>query len=76
MFHVKDFHLPANISIATHDQAKVTELGRGSIDYRPIFAQAAKNQKITHSFVEQEEFDIPWKESLKVDADYLKNLTT
>jgi hypothetical protein len=53
----------------------VTELGRGSIDYRPIFAQAAKNQKITHAFVEQEEFDIPWQESLKVDADYLKSLT-
>jgi len=75
MLHVKDFHLPPNISYATHEQAKVTELGRGSIDYRPIFAQAAKNQKITHAFVEQEEFDIPWQESLKVDADYLKNLT-
>ena len=75
MFHVKDFHLPAKISYANHDEAKVTELGRGAIDYRPIFAQAAKNQKITHAFVEQEEFDIPWKESLKVDADYMKNLT-
>ena len=75
MFHVKDFHLPPHISFATHDEAKVTELGRGSIDYRPIFAQAAENQKITHAFVEQEEFDIPWKESLKVDADYMKNLT-
>ena len=75
MFHVKDFHLPPNTSFATHDGAKVTELGRGSIDYRPIFAQAAENQKITHAFVEQEEFDIPWKESLKVDADYMKNLT-
>jgi sugar phosphate isomerase/epimerase len=76
MFHVKDFHLPANISYATHEEAKVTELGRGSIDYRPIFAQAAENQKITHAFVEQEAFDIPWQESLKVDADYLKNLST
>jgi sugar phosphate isomerase/epimerase len=75
MFHVKDFHLPPNISFATHEEAKVTELGRGSIDYRPIFAQAAENQKITHAFVEQEEFDMPWKESLKVDADYMKNLT-
>ena len=75
MLHVKDFHLPPNISYATHEEAKVTELGRGSIDYRPIFAQAAKNQKITHAFVEQEEFDIPWQESLKVDADYLKSLT-
>jgi len=75
MFHVKDFHLPSNISYATHDEAKVTELGRGSIDYRPIFAQAAENQKITHAFVEQEEFDIPWMDSLKVDADYMKKLT-
>ena len=75
MFHVKDFHLPQNISFATHEEAKVTELGRGSIDYRPIFDQAAKNQKITHAFVEQEDFDIPWQESLKVDADYLKSLT-
>jgi sugar phosphate isomerase/epimerase len=75
MLHVKDFHIPPNISYATHEEAKVTELGRGSIDYRPIFAQAAKNQKITHAFVEQEAFDIPWQESLKVDADYLKNLS-
>ncbi|HEY1580210.1 MAG TPA: sugar phosphate isomerase/epimerase [Terracidiphilus sp.] len=75
LFHVKDFHLPPDMSFAKHDEAKVTELGRGSIDYRPIFAQAAKNQKITHAFVEQEEFDIPWKESLKVDADYMKKLT-
>ena len=75
MFHVKDFHLPPGISVAKHDEAKVTELGRGSIDYRPVFAQASKNQKITHAFVEQEAFDIPWQESLNVDATYLKNLT-
>ena len=75
MFHVKDFHLPSNISFATYKEAKVTELGRGSIDYRPIFAQAAENQKITHAFVEQEEFDIPWMQSLKVDADYMNNLS-
>ena len=74
LFHVKDFHLPPNISYATSEEAKVTELGRGSIDYRPIFAQAAENQKITHAFVEQEEFDMPWQESLKVDAEYMKNL--
>lgn len=75
MLHIKDFHLPPDISFATHDEAKVTELGRGSIDYRPIFAQAAKNQNITHAFVEQEGFDLPWRESLKVDADYLKHFT-
>jgi sugar phosphate isomerase/epimerase len=73
MLHVKDFTLPSNPSPDNHD-AKVTELGRGSIDYRPVFAQAAKNQQIKHAFVEQEAFDIPWKDSLKVDADYLRGL--
>ncbi len=72
MLHVKDFTLPANPSPETREQAKGTELGRGTVDYRPIFAQAAKNQKIVHAFVEQEAFDVPWKESLKIDADYLR----
>lgn len=73
MLHIKDFKLPVNPSPENHD-AKVTELGRGGIDYGPIFAQAAKTQHIEHAFVEQEAFDIPWKESLKVDADYIRSL--
>jgi sugar phosphate isomerase/epimerase len=73
MLHVKDFTLPATPSPESHD-AKVTELGRGSIDYRPVFAEAKKSQHIEYAFVEQESFDMPWKESLKVDADYLRKL--
>ncbi len=73
MLHVKDFQFQANASTGKRD-AKVTELGRGTIDYKPIFAQAAKNQHIQHTFVEQEAFDMPWKESLKVDAAYMKQL--
>jgi hypothetical protein len=38
------------------------------------FAQAASTQHIEHAFVEQEAFDMPWKESLGVDADYLRRL--
>lgn len=72
MLHVKDFKLPLNPSPENHDP-KVTELGQGTIDYRPIFAQAAKTQQIQHAFVEQEAFDMPWKESLQVDADYMRN---
>jgi sugar phosphate isomerase/epimerase len=75
MLHVKDFNLPANPSPDTHD-AKVTELGRGTIDYHPVFEQAAKTQHIEHAFVEQEAFDLPWKESLKVDADYMRTFRT
>ena len=73
MLHVKDFVFQPNASTGKRE-AKVTELGRGTIDYKPIFAQAAKNQHIQHTFVEQEAFDMPWKESLKVDAAYMKQL--
>jgi len=72
MLHVKDFKLPLNPSPENHDP-KVTELGQGNVDYRPIFVQAAKTQQIQHAFVEQEAFDMPWKESLQVDADYMRN---
>jgi sugar phosphate isomerase/epimerase len=71
LLHVKDFNLPQNPSPETHDPT-VTELGKGTVDYRPIFAQAAKSQHILHAFVEQEAFDMPWKESLKVDANYMR----
>ena len=73
MLHVKDFKLPATPNPDTHD-AVVTELGQGTVDYRPIFAEAAKSQRIQHAFVEQEAFDMPWEQSLKVDADYLRKL--
>jgi sugar phosphate isomerase/epimerase len=73
MLHVKDFNFETNASGGK--KAKVTELGMGTIDYRPIFAQAAKTQHIEHAFVEQEEFDMPWKESLKVDGAYMRKLT-
>jgi sugar phosphate isomerase/epimerase len=73
MLHVKDFHLGAASNPG--QDAHVTELGRGDIDYEPVFAQARKNQRIRHEFVEQEAFDVPWQESLKIDADYIKKLT-
>ena len=74
MLHVKDFKTPAPDAAAAGKEPVVTELGKGSIDYKPIFAQAAKTQHIQHTFVEQEAFDMPWKESLKVDADYMRGL--
>ena len=30
--------------------------------------------KVTHIFVEQEAFDMPYMESLKTDADYMRKL--
>jgi sugar phosphate isomerase/epimerase len=72
MLHVKDFKISGTTSSA--EPPPSTELGRGSIDYRPIFI-AAKGATIKHAFVEQEQFDMPAMEALKIDADYMKALT-
>jgi sugar phosphate isomerase/epimerase len=71
MLHVKDF--VANHPDAAGKNPEPTELGRGVIDYGPIF-KAANPANIKHIFVEQEGYDIPQNESLQVDADYLKKL--
>jgi sugar phosphate isomerase/epimerase len=70
MLHVKDFKLGGAPGSAPPPS---TELGRGNIDYRPIF-EAAKKANIEHAFVEQEEFDLPPMEALKIDADYMHAL--
>lgn len=64
MLHIKDFK--------QLNPPKVCELGQGIIHYGPIFKAAAKTGNIKHMFVEQEEFDMPWPQALKVDADYMK----
>lgn len=69
MLHVKDFKLAAGVTPANAPPS--TELGHGTIDYRPIF-QAAKKAPIKHAFVEQEQFDMPAMEALRVDAEYMR----
>ncbi len=73
MLHVKDFKRVAKPG-APEDRPPAAELGRGVADYKAIF-KAAKPGRIKHYFVEQEEFDVPWEEALKIDADYMKGLT-
>jgi sugar phosphate isomerase/epimerase len=69
MLHVKDFKLTPRSTPA--DPPPSTEMGHGTIDYRPIF-EAAKKADIQHAFVEQEQFDMPMMEALKIDADYMR----
>lgn len=69
MLHVKNFRVSPGSSPGNVPPS--AELGRGTIDYRPIF-QAAKKAPITHAFVEQEEFDMPAMEALKIDAEYMR----
>jgi len=67
MLHVKDFKPDTTPPVPA-------ELGTGHIDYAPIFAQAAKSGNIKHCFVEQEGFNMPPMQSLKVDAEYMHKL--
>ena len=71
MLHVKDFKLTPASTPESHPPS--TEMGHGTIDYHPIF-EAAKKASIEHAFVEQEEFDMPEMEALKIDADYVRAL--
>jgi sugar phosphate isomerase/epimerase len=73
MLHVKDFkHTDKPASVLEPPPA--AELGRGTVDYRPVF-EAAKKADIKHYFIEQEAYDIPPLEALRIDADYMKQLT-
>ena len=72
MLHVKDFkHSDKPATIAAPPPA--AQLGQGTLDYKPVF-EAAKPGEIKHYFVEQEAYDMPPFEALKIDADYMKNL--
>lgn len=72
MLHVKDFKFNGKpMSVSNPPQS--AELGRGSIDYRPIFQAAAKTGHVKHCFVEQEQYvDLPPMQALKVDAEYMQ----
>jgi sugar phosphate isomerase/epimerase len=72
MLHVKDFKITSTTNPSNAPPS--TELGRGTINYHPIF-EAAKKAHIEHAFVEQEEFDMLPMQALKIDADYMRNVT-
>jgi len=63
LLHVKD------VVMKPGSEPRSTELGRGSVDYAPIFA-AAKH--VQHYFYEQEEFDMPPVEAIRISVAYLK----
>lgn len=72
MLHIKDFkHSDKPTSVTSPPPA--AELGQGTVDFKAIF-HAAQRRYIKHYFVEQEEFNLPPFESLKIDADYVKAL--
>jgi sugar phosphate isomerase/epimerase len=73
MLHVKDFKVITTAASITNPPT-ATELGQGTIDYYPIFREAAKIGHVKHCFVEHEEFDVPPMQSLEIDASYMRKL--
>ena len=76
MLHVKDFQRLSRptIDMVGPDRPKGVELGRGFIDYKPIFA-ASKAAGIEHAFAEQEApYTRPQMESAKVSYEFLRSM--
>jgi sugar phosphate isomerase/epimerase len=77
LLHIKAFKPgPPSVTLEGDSKPTPTELGRGSLDYKPVFAAAAKAH-IDQYYVEQEPpfTDMPAMEAIKVDYEYLHNLT-
>ena len=70
LLHIKDFK-PTNKPATVVDPPPAANLGQGTVKFSDIFA-AARGKHIRHMFVEQEAFDMPPFEALKIDADYMK----
>jgi sugar phosphate isomerase/epimerase len=64
MLHLKDMK-PAPAGTAP-DKRSPTEIGHGVVDFHQIF-EAAKATGIRHSFVEQDDLDMPLFEALRTD---------
>lgn len=72
MLHIKDFSTWEPMK--TGSSAKGTEIGKGKVDYKEIFA-GMKGAGIEHIFVEQEApYTLPPMEAAKADYDYLHSL--
>jgi len=77
LLHIKAFKAgPPSIHLEGEDKPTPTELGRGSLDYKPVFAAAAKGH-VDQYYVEQEPpfTEMTPMEAIKVDYDYLHKLT-
>ena len=77
LLHIKDFHPTTSPSVGLDEslRPKPVELGRGHIDYKPIFA-AAKQTEVELYYVEQEPpfTTTPAMDAIKIDYEYLHAL--
>jgi len=76
LLHIKAFKSgPPCLTLGGPGSPTPTELGRGGIDYKPIFA-AAKRAGVVQYYVEQEPpfKEVPAMQAIKVDYDFLHAL--
>jgi sugar phosphate isomerase/epimerase len=74
LLHVKEVRKDLRI-MTDRVQAQTTEVGSGKIDWKHLF-KSMDSGRIKHYFVEQENFERPPLEAVKVSFDYLKTLGT
>ena len=72
LLHVKDVRRDA-VTVADALRAQTTEVGHGKIDWQRLFA-AAKATKVQHYFVEQENFERPVLDAVRMSYEYLSTL--
>jgi len=76
LLHIKAFKSePASLSLDGSKRPVPTELGRGGIDYKPVFA-AAKKTEVEQYYIEQEPpfTEMPAFEAIKVNYDFLHKM--
>jgi sugar phosphate isomerase/epimerase len=74
LLHVKEVRKDMR-TMVDRIQAQTTEVGSGKIDWKHTF-KSMERERIAHYFVEQENFERPPLEAVKVSFDYLKALGT
>lgn len=73
LLHIKDLKPGFQPSTEKVEGQPFTEVGRGIIDWKPIFA-AARQEGVKSYYVEQDRCDRPPLESAKISFDFLNNL--
>jgi sugar phosphate isomerase/epimerase len=76
LLHIKAFKSAApSVTLSGPHKPEPTELGRGGIDYTPVF-KAAKKTEVEQYYVEQEPpfTEMPAMEAIKIDYDFLHKL--
>ena len=71
MLHIKDFK-PTDKPASILNPPDAAELGTGTVKFHPIFETAARTGHVRHMFVEQEAYDMPPFQALRIDAQYMQ----